>query len=226
MGKRGPKPKNTISTEWSANLAYAVGLLVTDGCLYNDGRHISFTSKELEQIFNFKKCLSLVCVIGRTISGYDKGPSYRVQFGGIHFYNFLLSIGLIPAKSKTIGAIEIPDFYFFDFLRGCLDGDGSFYSYWDSRWRSSHMFYLEFTSASKEHLMWLQCKLFSLAGIKGHITQSLKSRTYQLKYAKREGLEIIRKMYYSPGVVCLSRKREKILNALMVEYKQQLTYSR
>ncbi len=35
--------------KWTANLAYAVGLITTDGCLSKDGRHIDLTSKDLEQ---------------------------------------------------------------------------------------------------------------------------------------------------------------------------------
>ena len=64
-----------------------------------------------------------------------------------------------PRKSLTMGKLKIPNKYFFDFLRGCFDGDGCFYSYWDPRWRSSHMFYLEFVSASKKHINWLQNEL-------------------------------------------------------------------
>lgn len=44
---------------WSANLAYAVGLITTDGCLYNDGRHLAFVSKDLTQIRTFKRILKL-----------------------------------------------------------------------------------------------------------------------------------------------------------------------
>ena len=53
MGKRGPKPKKKISTNWSAELAYAVGLIATDGCLSKDKRHIDFTSKDKELIKTF-----------------------------------------------------------------------------------------------------------------------------------------------------------------------------
>lgn len=53
MGKRGPKQKGKVKIEWSADFAYAIGLLASDGCLYNDERHINFTSKDIEQINNF-----------------------------------------------------------------------------------------------------------------------------------------------------------------------------
>ena len=226
MGKRGPQPKGKVKLEWSPEFAYAIGLLVTDGCLSSNGRHILFVSKDLQQIRNFMNCLSLEDIkIGKAVSGYLGKRAYRVQFGDILFYRFLESIGLSSAKSKTIGVVEIPDEYFFDYLRGCFDGDGCFYSYWDPRWRSSHMFYIEFISASKRHMDWLQKELSEKIGLKGHITKDGKGSTYQLKYAKREALAIISKMYYTHGVVCLSRKKIKIEKALAVETKQQKRYS-
>ena len=123
--------------------------------------------------------------------------------------------------------LKIPEKYFFDFLRGCFDGDGCFYSYWDPRWRSSHMFYLEFVSASKKHINWLQDELEKKIGVVGHTTIAIrKNKYFQLKYAKKESIEIINKMYYNPSVVCLSRKRVKILEALKIEKKQQKLYAR
>lgn len=217
MGKRGPKPKNEINLTWRSELAYAVGLLVTDGNVSKDGRHIIFVSKDIEQINNFNMCLGVKPKLGKTISGYDGESSHRVQLGNVIFYNFLLSIGIMPAKSKIIGEIILPDEYFWDYLRGCFDGDGCFYSYWDKRWRSSHMFYLEFVSASKKHIIWLQAKIKKQLNISGHITNGGSSTMYQLKYAKKDSLEIIKKMYYNPKVVCLSRKRTKIQKALKIE---------
>ena len=40
---------------WSENLAYAIGLIATDGSLSNDGRHLNFTSKDIDQIQTFAK---------------------------------------------------------------------------------------------------------------------------------------------------------------------------
>ena len=215
-----------MKVEWSANFAYAIGLLVTDGSLSKDGRHICFTSKDKEQINNFKKCLNIRKIKTGINFGKDKIQSaYRSQFGDVSFYKFLNSIGITSNKSLTIGKLEIPEKYFFDFLRGSLDGDGSFYSYWDKRWKSSFMFYLEFISASKKHIDWLREELKCRLSISGHITKDGRGRTFQLKYAKREALEIIKKMYYDKKVMCLSRKKLKIEKALKINHKQQQTYS-
>ncbi len=211
----GIKPKGKVKIEWSPEFAYAIGLLVTDGCLYNDQLHINLTSKDIEMLENFKNCLQINNIIGRKSSGSSRTIYYQVQFGDVLFYKFLLSIGLMSAKSKIIGEIKVPSEYFFDYLRGCFDGDGCFYSYWDPRWRSSFMFYVEFISASRIHIDWLRLQIESRLNIRGHITSRKKgNQCYQLKYGKKEGLELIQKMYYNPSVVCLSRKRSKIEKAL------------
>jgi hypothetical protein len=140
----------------------------------------------------------------------------RVQFSDVNFYNFLFDIGLMPNKSKVLESIAIPNNYFFDFLRGDFDGDGTFYSYWDPRWKASYMFYTVFMSASEKHMLWMREEIFQRLGIKGHLTITGKTPMYQLKYAKAESLKLLPKMYYNPEVVCLSRKREKIRNALVM----------
>ena len=202
MGKVGRKPQEKVNITWSANFAYAVGLLVTDGCLYNDGRHISLTTKDIEQAENFKKCLNLEVKIGLKANGKSKEKKYyHVQFGDVIFYKFLFSIGITPAKSKTIGVIELPHSFFFDYLRGCFDGDGCFYSYLDPRWRSSHMFYLTYSSASLSHITWLREEINKRLEIRGHVSKSKnKKSVYSLRYAKKESLVIIRRMYYNRGV--------------------------
>lgn len=212
--KRGAKPKRIKPPQWSAELAYAVGLIATDGCLYNDGRHISLTSKDREQLVHLKKCFGLENKIAYKTSGFTGKKTSHVQFSDVTLYDFLLSIGLTPAKTKTIGALDIPEKYFFDFLRGHHDGDGTFYSYWDSRWRSSFMFYLVFISASRVHIDWIRGSMEKHLGVIGHITT--RKGVYQLKYAKKEALKIIRRIYYRKGVVCLKRKRLKIERALRI----------
>lgn len=192
---------------------------MSDGSLSCDGRHIDFTSKDIVQVKNFIHCLGLENKIGKKLNGTGK-VSYRVQFGDIAFYGFLLKVGLTPAKSKTIGKLKISPKYFFDFLRGLFDGDGSFYSYFDPRWKSSFMFYFAIASASPAHLEWIRGVLSESLGVKGHVTRDSKKSTLQLKYAKAESWKILKNMYYSREVVCLMRKRLKVEKALLFEGKR------
>lgn len=211
--KRGPKPRRKVLIKWTPNFAYAIGLIATDGCLSKKGGVIDFTSKDIEQLENFKKCLNLDSKIGlkKSKAGF---LSNRIQFRDQFFHKFLQEIGLNSAKSKVLGELKIPKKYFFDFLRGSFDGDGTFYSYWDKRWKSSFMFYTEFISASEKHISWIRDYVFKEVGIMGHVTRNNTNICKQLKYAKKDSLKILRKMYYSNDLICLSRKRLKINKVL------------
>ena len=195
--------------------------MASDGNLSKDGRHMVFVSKDYQLIETFKKCLSLKCKVSLKKSGFAPDKRYYfVQFGDVRLYKFFLSIGITPAKSKTIGALKIPNKHFFDFLRGSFDGDGSFYSYWDKRWASSFLFYLSFMSASLDHILWLRRKIKKLAGPNGHAgTQMYGSRAYQLKYAKTEARIIINKIYHSAHIPKLERKYKKVYSALKIDNK-------
>ena len=140
---------------------------------------------------------------------------FQLQFGDVYFYRFLLKLGLTPNKSKTLSEIYIPKQYFFDFLRGHFDGDGTFYSYWDPRWKSSFMFYTVFTSASRSHILWLRRKIREQLSINGHITKDKNKTLYQLKYAKWESLKLLEKLYVHSRVY-LPRKYLKITKALAI----------
>lgn len=218
MATRGIKPQKQISANWNRKLAYAIGLIASDGCLSKDGRHIDFTSKDKDLVRTFKNCLGLKNIIGKKTSGYsNKTIYYRIQFGDVNFYKWLIKIGLSPRKSKTIGRLRIPNRYFFDFLRGSFDGDGSCYSYWDPRWKSSFMFYIIFNSASLAYIQWLRKKIKTLIKINGYISKSNKNRVLQLKYAKKEGKKLIQRIYYNQNLPCLKRKYIKLKKILEID---------
>lgn len=199
---------------WTADLAYAVGLITADGSLSKDERHIDLTSRDIEQVENFSNILGLSNKIGlKTSSHSSQSTYYRVQFGNVMLYKFLLDVGLMPNKTKKLGKLIIPNRFFPDFLRGFLDGDGYTYSYWDKRWKSSYMLYLGFCSASKKHLMWLRGKIKALYAVEGSFTYSGRS-TYRLSFAKNASIRLLEIMYYNDQIVCLSRKKFKIDRAL------------
>ncbi len=209
--KRGIKPKSKVIIKWSPNFAYIVGLITSDGCLAKNNSIINITSKDLELIEKVKKDFNLSNKVGRKGSGSVKGkPYYVIQFGDVNFCEFLNSIGIYPKKSKTIKKVDVPDKYFFDFLRGYFDGDGSTYSYLDKRWKSSFMFYTSFVSASGVFINFIRDRIFSFLHIKGHLTYVKNTTQVQLKYAKSESLILVDKMYENNPELYLLRKRLKI----------------
>lgn len=196
-------------------LAYAIGLLTADGCLINNGRHIDFTSKDRDQVQTFKRCLGLKVKVGTKKSGIGK-DYYRVQFGDVLFYQFLMSIGLTSAKSKTLAAVLIPNKYFSDFLRGYFDGDGTSYSFYDSLFPESYRFYLAFTSASPKFIDWLREMLRKTVQVKGHIALYSDRGYLQLKYAKHEAIAVCQYMYQGKQKLFLKRKYLKIQDSMRI----------
>ncbi len=67
--KRGPKPKKIINDKWRPDLAYAIGLLASDGCLSNNSLLIDLTSNDREQLENYSMCLGVNFKIGEKSSG-------------------------------------------------------------------------------------------------------------------------------------------------------------
>lgn len=211
--------------EWTPELAYAIGLLVTDGSMSSDGRHIMLRSAEKEQIENFKKCLKIDNKIGiSNNSGWSKNISYRIQIGNVLLYRWFLTIGIYPNKTYSIGAINIPDKYFKDFLRGHLDGDGCITSYQDhyNTFKKPDYIYtrlfIRFISASKTHIIWLRDNIRRIINVKGDLCELKPKRNYQttsiwqLKFMKKASLKLIPWIYYSKDIPCLMRKRIKAEN--------------
>jgi len=207
--------------QWTPELAYVVGLLTTDGNLSKDGRHLTMRSSDLQLLKTFKGCLGLPCKIVQSRNErWTKKPCYRIQFSNVQFYRWLLKIGLFPAKTYTIGALNIPDEYFRDFLRGHLDGDGQVWTYKD-RWNTFKnpkyvytRLWTRLLSASKTHIQWLREGITRLIDIKGHVWERKISRPnqttsiWEVKFAKKDSIKLLSWLYYSPNVPCLIRKRK------------------
>ena len=204
------KPKGK-PIKWTPEVAYAIGLLTTDGSLSIDGRHLDITSNDIQLLNTFKKCLGINNKITSKFSGYTREKSsYHIQFGNVILYKWLLNIGLMPNKTKKVGVLKIPNKYFFDFLRGHLDGDGCIRKFQDPVYPNSQRLYTIFYSASLSHLKWLQQKINSLLSIHGFLEHA--TREFRLTLPKKNSLKLLPKIYPNPKVPCLKRKYKIIKN--------------
>lgn len=196
-----------ISTEWSSNLAYVIGLIASDGCLYNDGRHIGITSKDEEILLYIKEILNLRNKIGKKARGGGFEKKYFVlQFGSVAFYKFLLSIGLTSAKSKTMPKLNIPIKYFAPFLRGCVDGDGSIGTFIHPESKHPQL-RLSLCSASIPFLDWIKDEIRnSFLATGGWIDASDINRCSILRYGIADSIIILNKLYCDGSEYFLRRK--------------------
>jgi hypothetical protein len=216
--RRGPIQSVSLTPvpAWSRDLAWIVGLIATDGNLAKQPRGMSITSKDVELLERARRCLALS---NRFVKSTNKrGFAYRLQWRNRAFYDWLMTIGLTPRKSLTIGPLMVPDEYFADFLRGCIDGDGSILVYTDryhTPKKDQYVYerlYVSLVSASFRFVDWIQATIQRLTRVVGaiHVTRRPGYRPiWTLRYAKEESIRLLRWMYYAPDVPCLARKRTR-----------------
>ncbi len=164
-----------------------VGLITSDGSLSKDGRHIDITSKERPFLNKIKKATGITNKIGMK-RGLSGKTAFHIQIGNKNFYDFLLSIGLTPNKSLTIGSIKVSERYFVDFLRGLIDGDGCI-----RRWihPSNHgeQWSLRIYSGSEKFLSWLKDRVACILRANGK-TYYNSTDSWTLKFGKMAARKI------------------------------------
>ncbi len=204
----------TVPQAWTPRLAYAVGLIATDGSTAR-GRNLGFPSADRELVEHLLACLGKSTKI-TTKSGKDGGVYYRTQIGDAAFCGWLMAIGIGPRKSLTIGALDVPDAVLFPLVRGLLDGDGSIINKRtraDTGGRSDYYWeYLQtkFVCGSRGHLEWLRGRLAAALGIDGLIiTRAARGRKhacYTLRYGKLASHRLLPALYAEPSAPRLTRK--------------------
>jgi hypothetical protein len=164
---------------WSKDLAYLTGLIASDGYLSKDTQRISLSSNDDELIQFAAKRLPLPRIhVHKTtsnISLYSTWPN---------LYNFLLSIGITPRKSLTIGRLAIPDEFFFDFMRGEIDGDG-YVGYHKGKFPEIRIY-----SGSKVYLDWIAETLLRLKGIRSSFYQRKATCAHCLNVYGKEAVRL------------------------------------
>ncbi len=205
---------------WNTDIAYFAGLMASDGCLYNDGRHINITSKDLEIIDNVRNIVNASTKVTTKLGQYHTS-TYNFTFGDVALYDFLFEAGITPHKSKTIQSVTVPDKYYPDFLRGLFDGDGTVYGYLEPYW-GCHKYYVGFYSASYNFLLWLRKVNHRLLNSTyGSISRA--GRVYILRYGKADSQILFNAMYYLGFGSRLTRKYLKLRDFISADPRAKIT---
>lgn len=111
----------------------------------------------------------------------------------------LMSHGVLPCKSSRDVLPNVGDSFFFDFLRGYIDGDGCFYT-------NNSYTYMHITCASKVVLEQLQIKLRQFDIDTRIYTE--REKKYRLACVNiHEMQKLTNKLYGEKDVFCLMRKK-------------------
>lgn len=106
---------------WTHEMAWILGLFVTDGHVHNQTHTISFSQKDeniLHLIANYMEADYVLAPFGPT----KTTPSLLINSKEIK--KDLEKLGILANKSLTVPFPDVPEEYLPSFVRGVIDGDG------------------------------------------------------------------------------------------------------
>jgi hypothetical protein len=98
---------------------YLLGAFITDGTIGQSGFYSILTSVDVDWLEIIAKIISPTL-----LPQSNNNKVKRLKISNKEITTWFQSHGCLPAKSLTVKLPQIPDEYFRDFLRGCIDGDG------------------------------------------------------------------------------------------------------
>lgn len=123
------KPRRRVNEnyfkEWTVEMAYILGFILTDGCIikgsykgYSDSLKLGVQLCDVDILEKIKKELNS----DHKITIVKNAAHFSISSQII--VNDLKKLGIAYRKSLKEGAITIPEIYIKDFIRGVIDGDG------------------------------------------------------------------------------------------------------
>ena len=191
--------------------AYWLGFIAADGCVYETGsgsKVLSFNLnyRDKNHLDKFLKAIDSTAII-KIIDGAGFGASTKIaslQINSNKMVKDLNNLGIVQRKSLILSKPNIEEKYYYDWIRGYFDGDGSITVELSNG--NSQINFL----GTKEVLDFIQEVLRPEKINKLH-QNSLNKNTFSLTYGgKSLILQLLDKFYKDP-IVYLDRKYEKVL---------------
>lgn len=199
--------------------AYILGAFMTDGYVYyksNKAAECGLVSKDsdwLELISRF---------LGGSIpvTSENNQPLHRIRLYNIAVAEWLVRGGCVPNKSLTLKFPEVESEYLPDFIRGCMDGDGSISL---SRYLKKGNYYPKITvylcGSARQFLEDFQQKLevqnirsnfLDMTSYKRGKAAPYKAPHYRVSMNGKHACKFLRWVYYPEHEVSMPRKRLKV----------------
>lgn len=198
---------------------YLLGVFLTDGCMKKDKASLSSADEEW-----LKTIRDLIC----PNKPLEKEPSkcWRLNISDFRIRKWLLNNGCIPRKSLTLQFPNVPKKYLPDFLRGCIDGDGTiaYKQYFrKTNGKSFYAIHWTLTSASHDFIKSLS-EILKTKKIKHNIQKRIpgtiknsiidgreiqhKNIYYNISGSHKAALCFLQWTYYPNHALSLLRKKE------------------
>lgn len=205
----------------SANMAYILGMLATDGNVAKKENqvNIQLDSKDEEVLEKIRKEMS----ISRPLKIYERADGTGKKMAKLIVFSStmkkdLAHYSIVPAKTFSLMPPEFlkPEYYI-DYIRGYFDGDGSIY---DTIAGSRS---ISFGGASKSVIAWIRKILAEKYGITCTKVEENKvlsngSKFYRITYCNKKIIQFYKVMYYNKDILYMKRKKDKFEELLMKYY--------
>ena len=195
---------------WSKEMAYILGLILTDGNISDDNNQVKITIKDVELLEKIRTKLESNHKI-KYLKAYG---TYQFGFARKKMSDRLFELGITSNKSLKVKFPEVPDEFLSHFIRGVFDGDGSVF--YEPRSRT-YPLRVSFTSGSKAFMTILEGKLHLHAGLsKRNIYERLQKRmSYYIRYSHKDSLKFFDYIYADADEsMWLERKHRKFLEGM------------
>ena len=189
---------------WSSEMAYILGFIYGDGNILASTKsyRLTFNITDKSLLEKINHTMDSTYPISERTKRKKKHHKikYRVEINSKTLISDLLKLGVAPNKTLIMQFPEVPDKYFYDFVRGYLDADGHV--------NHREGLYILFVSASKDFIYSLSDELE-----KRQIATSIYFQNndtngiYQL-YIKKRGREKFVTSLYQNSTIHLQRKKD------------------
>lgn len=201
---------------------YLLGVFMTDGCIHTmkKSKAVTISSKD-------KNWLSLIKdqICPELPVKYNR-DHWTIYFGSTSLANYLVSLGCTPKKSLTLQFPDVPNPYLMDFLRGCVDGDGSLGIYQNGKYMKTGCYICSSSKdfVDKMHNILLQNNIkhsftqtkMSVSNINGRKIYP-KNPHYRISFASKTAFTFIKSIYYKNNPLAMPRK-QNIANNIIDYY--------
>lgn len=193
-------------SKWSADMAYVLGLFITDGCISKTGV-ISLKMNEKALLERVRQAMDSEHEV--TPSKYQRGL-YCFSFAREKILKDLSYFGVFPNKSMSVSFPDVPAEFMADFIRGVFDGDGSVF--FDPRSPNCPV-RTKFVSSSKDFIKSLEVSLQRM-GLPQRVIYEHNTKNgigYMFKYGHADSRRLFEVIYkdVSAGGLFLERKYSK-----------------
>lgn len=209
QNQRQYKVNDCFFSQQNETMAYLLGFIAADGCVYAKDNTIKIALSSVDD--SFLEDIRIIMGVENPVNHYETKDGFLVselRFRSYQMKQDLAAYNIVPRKTYSFTFPQkLKPEYYKDFIRGYFDGDGSVST------AGANAIRWQLCSHEKDVLIHV-VDFFYNNGIDKVNIQKVKDKDlYYIQYSTRATKKIYN-ILYSDNCLCLPRKREKYQSLL------------